>query len=804
LYIALLVFHNIAIANTLSGKVVNKKTEPLSFANVYILGTTKGTTTNEEGKYQIELSPGGHSIVFNFIGYKKHVEEVLIGQQDVKLNITLHPEEIMLKEIVVSASEDPAYAIIRNAIAKRKFHYDQVESYKCTTYTKGLQRIISAPDKIFGQRVNFDGSLDSNNAGIVYLSESISELYFKKPDLVKETMISSKVSGDSQAFSWNRAGDFSIFNFYRNNIKIEFISDRVFISPISDNAMLFYKYRLEGFYLEDGNIINKIRVIPRRQNDPVFSGYIYIVEDRWNIHSIDVYLTKKNQINYIDTLNVNQVYVPVDPALWMLFSQRFDFNFDILNIKARGYFGIIYQDYEVNINMPKKTFTNEILKVEEEANKKDSAYWKINRPVPLTHDEIKDYSRKDSLEELKKSREYLRQIDREANKFTPWDLILGYGYRNTYKKVNVDFMPYIQGFQYNTVEGFNLRVTAEIRKELEKRKEISVEPTVRYGFSNKHFNGMLKTRYDYNRTKHGFVGLDFGRYVFQFNRSDPISELVNSFYSLFLGENYMKIFEESFVALRHRTELTNGLMLWSNVTYARRYSLSNSSSVSVKDEEKRDFNPNITFTDHDAFTMSLTLRWRPGQRYISRPDQKISIGSKYPDFTLNYKKSTPGVFKSDRSFDLLEFKISDDMAFGLFGNTEYIVKLGTFLNNGNVGFMDLKHFDGNQTYFGQHYLDGFQLLDYYVASTTDKYVEAHLQHHFDGFIFNKIPGIRKLKFQAVAGAHFIYSEEYKDYLEISTGIENILRVIRVDFVTGFSNNHKSSFGVRVGLDFNQL
>ncbi len=265
----------------------------------------------------------------------------------------------------------------------------------------------------------------------------------------------------------------------------------------------------------------------------------------------------------------------------------------------------------------------------------------------------------------------------------------------------------------------------------------------------------------------------------------------------------MKLFEEWYGKINHRIEIANGLMLWANIIYARRLPLENTSDLSVKNKEE-DFEPNISFEEHDAFSLSATLQYKPGQKFISRPDQKILLGSKWPTFAVSYRKSIPGVIESDLDYDIIEFRISDEVSLGMFGNETYSVKLGTFLRDNTVELMDYRHFNGNQTVFGLHYRDGFQLLDYYAPSTTNKYIEAHFQHNFEGFFFNKIPCFRKLKFQEVFGFHFLYSEDYTDYTELSIGIENILRVLRLDFVFSLSRNHPNEFGVCVGVDFGQL
>lgn len=802
-----------ASAAMLTGKVTNNAGEPLSFANVYLEGTSKGTTTNEEGLYQLELPAGTHQVVYLYIGYKKQVETVVISEgQQLNRNVVLQAENITLQEVVVTGDEDPAYPIIRKAIETRKEHYEQVSAFKSMAYVKGLQRIISAPDKVFGQVVNFDGSLDSNNSGIVYLSESVSELTFRKPDDVKEVMISSKVSGNSQGFSWNRAADFAAYDFYTSTQRIDFLSERVFISPIADNAFMYYKYRLEGFFEEDGRIINKIEVIPKRSSAPAYRGFIYIVENEWVIHSLELTLVKESGINYLDTLNFNYRYIPVDSNKWMPLSQRFSFNFNILNIKAEGFFVSIYKDYELNPPLDKKTFTNEVLTISEESNERDSAYWDAIRPVPLTDEEVADYERKDSLEVLKESKSYQDSLSRISNRYNFADFVRGYTYRNYYKQLSVEFTAPIGITQFNTMEGWNVRFGANIWKEFDERKLLNIEPIVRYGINNKHFNAKMKVRYFYNRKQFGYIDVEGGQYVFQFNRDEPLSELMNTFYTLFTERNFMKAYEERFINITHRTEVFNGFLLWTSVHYGRRFNLDNIPVAKPVDREDFMYTSNTPdhpeaemadFGTHNNASFTINMRYRPAQKYISRPDQKIFMDSKWPVFSLKYTKAIPGIANSFTDFDFIEFGLRHDIKMGVFGTTTYIGRGGGFIRNKKVAFQDFKHFNDNQTIFGIHHLDGFQILDYYSASTNNWFTEGHMEHHFDGFFFNKIPGIRKLKWQTVFGAHFLYTPEYGDHTEISVGIENIFKVIRTDFVTSF-DDRGTNFAFRLGITFSNL
>ena len=133
----------------------------------------------------------------------------------------------------------------------------------------------NAPEKILGQEVgDLGGGLDSTRSGVIYLSETISKLDFKSPDKLKEKIIASKVSGDDNGFSFNNASDVD-YNFYNNTIEI----GNQLVSPVSEFAFNYYRYNLEGVFYDDrGNLINKIRVTPKRENDRVFSGLVYIIE----------------------------------------------------------------------------------------------------------------------------------------------------------------------------------------------------------------------------------------------------------------------------------------------------------------------------------------------------------------------------------------------------------------------------------------------------------------------------------------------------------------------------------------------
>jgi len=792
---------------SLTGKITDEKGQPLPFVSIYVKGTTNGTTSNMDGVYSLELVPGTYQVLYKIVGYTMHPETLVLSPAGVLLNVQLKPEISQLKEVTVKAdAEDPAYAIIRGAIKKRKYYLEQVDAYSCDVYIKGEQRITKHPNKIFGQKVDF-GELDSTT-GIVYLSESVSKFNFKQPDKIKEEMISSKVSGDNKAFSYNQASDM-LFNFYENNMEVDGLSERGFVSPIANNALFFYRYHLVGTFVENDQLINKIEVIPKRAHDPVFRGYIYIMEDSWRIHGTDLYLTKDAQIDFVDTLIINQVYLPVEPEIWLPFSNKYIFDFSIFGIKGNGVYIGINKNYLLHPDFTKKFFNGEVMKVNEDANKKDTVYWKDTRPIPLTAEEIKDYRKRDSLQRIHESKPYLDSIDRKNNKFGFSNVLFGYNYYQRYKKQTWNMAPLIQSIGFNTVQGLNAGLVLSYKKDYEKNKNLSLNTSAGYGFSNQRWLGNASVVYLYRPEKFAYFSLGGGVQCTQFN-SDAISPFLNTLYTLLEDQNFMKLYQKKSIHASHSSELVNGLVLVVGTEYSNRSPLMNTSGYKLVNMDSREYTSNDPVYPQNDFVPSfhssqllsawLQLQIHIGQKYYTRPNEKIILGSKYPAFVIDYKKAAGGYTGVNEEYDFVKLTMSDKIKLNLFGTSQYSISAGKFLSQKNMEFMDYYHFNGNQTLFSTFTLNSFDLLDYYKYSTTGAFIEAHYEHNFGGFILNKFPLIRRLKLDEIVGVNYLSSNTLPEYFEFFFGIEKF-QFLRVDFVMAYSKNTQTGTGIRIGLKF---
>ena len=860
-----------AHAGTIRGTVSGANKEGLAFANVAVRGAATSTGANEQGQYQLRLPAGRYDLVFQYVGYRPHIEPVRVpgGDSTITVNVALQPEAYNLGEVLVKSSDrDPAYAIIQQAQQWRPYHKREVAAYRARIYIKALGRINDTPAKIMGL---FKLGPDIKK-GIFYLSETLSDFSFTQPNIVKERMISSRVSGDSRGLSFNRASAGRNLNFYENLIKPPF-SERGYVSPIAANAMLFYKYELVGSTPQGGVTVHKIRVLPRRRTDPVFAGFIYIVDGSWRIHSVDLSLDKDAQLDYVDELHLAQQYAPApgNSNVWLIQSQQVTANLSGLGFKGSGYVTAVLSNYAAVVptyatppvatappvvaegkaeaptgqetaaqirkrkpelrglsaqvrkqvkraerdslrtdpfaQMPR----GEVQLIEKGVNERDSAYWDQVRPVPLTNEEKKDYHLKDSTEVIRRSRPYQDSMDRKRNKFEPASLLLGgYTHLNSFRKRSTYVQPLPQILQYNTVEGVVLNARATFRQGTEDRRFFTLTPTLRYGFSSAQLNPSLEATWQLHPVKRQQIGLLAGRTIENFDKNSQLTPLINSVYTLLANRNYAKLYRRDGAELSYLSEPLNGLNLSVSAAYFDRHQLFNATDRLLHDVPGRAFTPNLPVSDEltdtgfgrsRVLTVGLSADYRPGQRYITRPDGKFNLGSKWPTFNVQGRLAVPHVLGADVRYLLLQAGVRDNVSLGLLGNSNFRVSVGGFVGKQEgMTFIDYRHFSGNQTILAGNF-SNFQLLDYYRFSTNNTYLEAHYDHHFNGFFFDRIPLLRKLKWQEVATLNYLTTAQAGHYLELGAGIEHILKVVRVDVYSALQSGQRLGTGLRVGVGF---
>ncbi|MFY0255827.1 DUF5686 family protein [Chitinophaga sp. 30R24] len=809
-------------ANIIQGRVTDDSNQPLPFASVFIKGTTTGTTANATGQYHLDLPPGQYTIICQYIGFRKTEQSLLVNAPVQTLDFHLQPVNMQIKEVVVKASgEDPAYAIIRQAIRKRRYYQEQVKEYTCMSYIKGNIGMKGVPGKFMGQKIDKEEmGVDSTGKGMVFLSESVTKIFARLPDKIKLEVISSRKSGGGFGLSFP-----AIISLYDNNVAavITQMGPRGYISPIAENALSYYRYQLEGTFEEDGSTVYKIKVIPRRKHEPLFCGYIFITNNGWRIHSTDLYLTSDYQLELMDTLEIRQTHVPVTSDVWRVKDQVLKISFNKFGFVLGGTFVNVYSGYNIHPGLPPKFFDRIFLKYDTAYDKQRRGYWDSVRPVPLEQDEIKDYHEKDSAAQAERdtavSRNHLLALQQKQHPVTVMN-ILWSGASHKYYFQRDSAIAYhtlsmkglVKSLKYNTVEGLVLALEPVLNMNLGEDQQLQITPFVRYGLSNTHLNAYMRIDFSNsshinNRYGHNNWVLAGGKRISQFNKDNPIDNITNEFYTLFLKENYMKLYESWFGNLAYSRIFESNSRLFAGVIYESRSPVENTADFVIFKNAHKQFLPNhpyeladIPFDKHQALVVNVDFAFQPGQQFIALPDRKIPFGSKYPTFNIGYSKGIPNIANSIVDFDKWYLSASDNMNFKLFGEFRYHVRLGGFLNNRSVQLPDYQHFNGNQTFYNIKYLNSFQLAPYYEYSTTAPfYITANAEHHFNGLLTNKVPLLNKLKWNLVAGANAFYVNRDNNYVEVFGGLENILKVIRVDVVAGYQSKANTRIGVRVGF-----
>ncbi len=427
-----------ARAQMLRGRITDSRGEPMPAASVYIPELRQGTTSNSEGYYEISLPPGNYTVTYQFLGYVPVTRSFAISGESMTANITLTEQLFEIPPVRVSASgRDPAYFIMRKAIGMAPFHLNQVRRYRAEVYIRGGGSIDKLP-ALLKRQMKTEANSTELQEGKYYFTESVNEITFRAPDRYVHRVISSNSSEEMNQ------GQASPMDFIEASFYQPVLAD-IAISPLAPNAFSHYSFTFLGSTSQGDYVIDRIRVTPRRKSQQLFTGEIFIVEDLWAIHSLD--LTNDNMAGRI---RVRQLYTPVEEGIWMPVSHEFKVDISIMGVKARAsytsavkylevepdrklprppsYSGMSTDRTPVQAGEPKTPAQREIeailakddisardmsrlarlnekntrntqekppleienkttVIIEEDATGKDSAYWAEVRPIPLTREE---------------------------------------------------------------------------------------------------------------------------------------------------------------------------------------------------------------------------------------------------------------------------------------------------------------------------------------------------------------------------------------------------------------------------------
>ena len=787
-FIVFLPFMSVAQLTKIMGVVLDDATgEPVSFANVYFKNTTIGVSAGFNGEFSMEVDTPGDTLVASAIGYHESTIRIKKGAFQ-KVEFQLMASEFNLNEVEIFAEADPALIIFNRMIKnKPKNNPEDFDFLEYRLYNKVEIDANNVNDRF--QKSKFLNKLDvvfqyidtSTINGKAYLpifiTESVSRVYKKSnPNSTREIIIASQMSGyENESMSQFMGGLYQEINVYDNFIMI---FEKNFISPVSDNGLSIYDYIVIDTVPMNNSNCYHLMFKPRRRQELTFVGELWVEDSTFAVTRVDMKIAVDANINFINDIAVSMEYDFVDGKYWVQSKDKIILDLNIVenSMKVPGFFAnrtSHYSDFKFNEPPPDSIFDHPVkVKVMKDISKKSSEYWTENRDVPLSQNESGIYEMVDSVMNIPIFTTYVDAI---------------YMLTSGYLKMGMfEFGPVFKSLSYNTAEGLRLRVGGRTSNSFSTR--IMLKGYLAYGTQDQQIKGSGGFLYMIGKNPYRKIGADFTYDLEQ------------------LGQNSSAFSDDNFISsiFRRSPNDKQSLVEGYNIYYDHEWFSGFSTKLSF-DQKKMYPVGDLTFQVWDGFQYStlsalrtseigLKVRFAYHEKYLMGEFERINLGTTYPILELQLTYGIPGLFSSDDEYFRTRFQIKHWFNVFNIGWSRYAVEVGKLW--GTVPYPLLEIAPGNQTLIYDKY--AYNLMNYYEF-INDEYISLFYIHHFDGLLFNHIPLFRKLKWREVIHAKGIigniseknaqysvfppYSYSLsKPYYEVGAGIENILKIVKIDFI----------------------
>lgn len=818
--------------SALTGVVVDSLThEGLSYVAVFVEGKSAGTMTDENGRFSLAAKIPGDTLRFSMMGYstKKVVASPLMTVELSPTGVTLNEVIVKPKKEKYSKKNNPAVDFLNRIRAASPLSDPKRHDYY--NYDK-YERINMAindfdPDKNYswiGKKFNFlkdhlDYSEISGRPILNFLTkEKSSEVnYRKKPETTRETVLGLKQVGLDEMTS-NKDGTrealedaFREIDIYQNDVTL--LQNR-FVSPLSSIAPDFYKFYLTDTVEVEGDSCVVLSFVPHTSETWGFIGKLYVPKNDSTmfIKQIELHLPHTINVNFLDAMSVRQKFEKAPDGSRFKKSDDMIIEFSVLPALPKLYThrNTVYENH----NFDRPGLEDQIFNgtppeiILEGARDRDEAFWDNHRLVPLKKGE-------GSVEAMIQR---LRSVP--LYYWTEKTLkLLVMGYWHTGNPPKFDYGPVNTSISYNTAEGVRLRAGGMTTAYLSKRW--FARGFVAYGFRDHKFKYRGEVEYSFRDKEYH-------------SREFPVHSLrLTSLYLLDeLGQNYTftnadnlflswKRLADTRVTYRRATMLEYTLELYNN------FSVSAGASF-----ERQEATRWIPFTDgygnnfghYNELMFNVKLRYAPGEKFLQGTTHRSPINMDAPVIELMHTYAPKGVMGSMFTINRTEMRFFKRIWLSAFGYIDAVVKGGHSWSPSP--YMNLCLPNANLSYTIQP--ESFALMNP-LEFINDSYAQVDLTYWMNGLIFNHIPLIKKLKLREVINfkglwghlSHrnnpcydkslFVFPENVHTtlmsnvpYMEISAGIDNIFRIIRVDSVWRLSYKHSfdaPDWGIRFALHF---
>ncbi len=785
-----------------SGKVTEAATNnPIPYATVVFKGTYIGTMTDLNGNYNLSTTKPIPEIEFSSIGFKKQVVKVKLNQVS-KLDIAMEEEVISIGEISVKPGENPAIPLFKKIVEhKRENNPSDFPSWQSRLYSKteiDIKNVKGSLKKMkllkqFDFVFKYIDSLEIEGKTFlpVFFTETISDYYHNSVTKTNhENIIANKASGMTSDMITQFTGKmYEGVNPYDNYIMISNIG---LVSPLNSLGLQFYRY-----YLLDSTVVNKKKIYeisfkPRLPQEPTFRGKFWVEDQSFALTKLDIQLSEKANVNFLNNLKYSIEYQKSD-GRWVPRNEQLIADLDIQKDKDSEKIGLmgrktnVYQDFTFNDIVTESVKKKNAIIVSKDATKKDESYWENYRPIELQHRELGIYKMVDSIKNVPLYKTIAEYI-----------YMFYYGYRDIGK---IELGPYYYLFSSNKIEGSRIRLGG--------RTTAKFNPNLRlngygaYGFSDKDFKYGGGLEYFFSKKPRTLFSIQ-GQHDY---------ELLGKSSNALMEDNILT----SVLSKRPNTKLN--MVDRVGATFDKEWITGLSNQLSVN-STKIASGIYVPFIDNlgnvvpyiRTGEIKLNTRYTTGANVILDGFERTTLGNSDPVFNVGVAAGLKGFLGGDYDYLKVDVNLSDKILLNPIGFATYYLQAGKIW--GDVPFPLMKIHEGNETYAFDMY--AFNLMDY-QEFVSDTYLSLFLEHHFQGFFLNKVPLFRKLKWREVVGMRSLIGS-YDDtkhqglvfptgmkalrstpYTEFSAGIENILKVIRVDAVWRYNYNDDQK--IKLGLMF---
>ena len=819
------------------GQVTDAKShEPLSFVIVQFAESNTGVTTDADGNFELRTyNQNITQVKVNLIGYKTAIKDISPGKEQ-HIHFRLHEVVHEVQEVVIKGKkgryknkDNPAVAFIRKVIEKKdqnrpeNFDYIEYEKYEKTQFgVSNITQNIKNKKILKNYQFVFD-NLDSTKLKgkpvlSFYLRENISDVRYRrspktKKEIIKGTKtVSYKGYIDEDGLAAYMKYLYQDIDIYENNV---ILFSNQFISPIAGIAPTFYQYYLADTLLVDSVLCVQVSFRPRNKTDFLFQGDMFVTLDsNYAVKKLDMSVNPDINLNWVKELYIRQEFKKQDSKGYALIKDEIACDFGAKQNVKTGLYGqrtSSFQKFTVNQKRPAKDYQGLDVEMLEEAKTVPDSFWVQNRHDSLSTNEKGIYKTVDSVQNVKSFKRVAQA-----------GMLMIQGYKSLGL---VEIGPVSTFYSFNPLEGFRLRFGGRTTTKLSKK--INFETYIAYGFKDEKFKGYLGTTYSFTKRSIWQFPVKSIRASYQYDTKIPGQDLQfvqesNFFLSFKRGTNDKFLYVESYF-IEYLNEFRN------HFSFAVGLKRNRQQAVGNLHFNRIDYN-NLVADDNYMTTTEalLTLRYAPNEIFYQGKVYRTPVIRKYPIFTLRFASGIQGVLDGQYEYQNLNLNIFKRFYLSQLGFTDITFEAGKIF--GKVPFPLLYIHRANQSYSYQ--LQSYNLMNF-LEFVSDEYQSLNVDHNFNGFMFNKVPLFKRLKWREFAtvkilygkisdqnnpnqdnslyklptqldGSPLTYSLEQIPYVEGGIGIGNIFKFFRIDLIKRFTYIHNpkvSDLGIRLRMKF---